>query len=189
MPRPADIPAVDDAALERAALRYLERFAAPRRQLARVLMRRVQRAVRAGVLAQEEGAARVEAIVARLAARGLLDDRLFAEGRARSLNQRGRSAAAIRMSLRVRGVDDEDVAAALARLSVEQDAPELAAALALARRRRLGPYRPPAERAARRDKDLAVFARAGFDLRLAARIVDAPSPEALADLMAETESR
>ena len=48
---------------------------------------------------------------------------------------------------------------------------------------------PAAERAARRAKDLAVFARAGFDLDLAARIVDAPSPEALADLTAEAESR
>lgn len=187
MTRPSVVPAVDDDALERAALRYLERYAASRRQLVQVLMRRVRRAELAGAIGREEGAARVDAIVARLASRGLLDDRLFAEGRARSLNARGRSAAAIRQTLRARGVADADVAAALERLSVERDSPELAAALALARRRRLGPYRDAAERAARRLKDLAVFARAGFDIRLAERIVDAPSVDALAALAAETD--
>src|SRR3546814_7265925 len=40
--------------------------------------------------------------------------------------------------------------------------PELAAAIAYARRRRLGPFRTPDARADRRDKDLAALARAGF---------------------------
>jgi regulatory protein len=63
--------------------------------------------------------------------------------------------------------------------------PALAAALALARRRRLGPWRPPAARAARRDKDLAILARAGFPRGLATRIVDAPDIAALEALGAE----
>lgn len=179
------VPAVDPESLEKAALRYLERYAASRRQLARVLMRRVQRAVEGGVVDRAEGSARVEVVIATLAGRGLLDDRLFAEGRARSLAQRGRSTAVIRQTLRARGVDDDDVGAALARLGEEFDDPELTAALALARRRRLGPYRAEAERAARREKDLAVLARAGFDRRLAQRIVDAESVEALARLASD----
>ncbi|MBL8699549.1 MAG: RecX family transcriptional regulator [Alphaproteobacteria bacterium] len=176
------VPAVDLASLEKAALHYLERYAASRRQVARVLMRRVQRAVQGGAVERSEGEARVESVLDTLAGRGLLDDRLFAEGRARSLSHRGRSATAIRQTLRARGVGDDDVAAALERLGEEVENPELSAALALARRRRLGPYRAAAERATRRDKDLAVLARAGFDRRLAQRIVDAPSIEALAGL-------
>lgn len=182
------VPPVDIESLEKAALRYLERYASSRRQLARVLMRRIQRAVQGGAVERAEGEARVETVIATLAGRGLLDDRLFAEGRARTLAHRGRSRVVIRETLRARGVDPDDVAAALERLGEEIDDPELAAALTLARRRRLGPYRPELQRAARREKDLAVLARAGFDRRLAARIVDAPSIEALAELV-EDERR
>ncbi|MEK9755042.1 MAG: hypothetical protein VW338_17755, partial [Rhodospirillaceae bacterium] len=43
----------------------------------------------------------------------------------------------------------------------------------------LGPFRAGAERPARRDKDLAALARAGFGYDVARRVVDAASPEAL----------
>ena len=53
------------------------------------------------------------------------------------------------------------------------------AAVNLARRRRLGPFRRAEERAAFRGKDLAAFARAGFSYATAKRVLDAPGPEAL----------
>ena len=57
----------------------------------------------------------------------------------------------------------------------------MAAAAALARRRRLGPFRRPGEREERRDKDLAALARVGFSYAVARRVIEAPSPEDLAD--------
>jgi regulatory protein len=174
-------PAIDPAALERAALRYLERFSASRAQVLRVLARRVDRAVRADPgLDRATALASAEAVVAAIVARGLLDDARFAEGRARSLAARGRSPVVIRETLREKGVGREEVARAMDALAEETGGdPALAAALALARRRRLGPWRPPAARAARRDKDLAILARAGFPRGLATRIVDAPDIAAL----------
>jgi regulatory protein len=53
---------------------------------------------------------------------------------------------------------------------------DLAAAKALARRRRLGPWRATG-RAEHRDRDLAVLGRAGFPYAIARRVVDAPSPD------------
>lgn len=58
--------------LRKAALAYLERYAASTEQLRRVLARRLQRAAAAGVA--EVGAAEIEAELARLTAAGLLDD-------------------------------------------------------------------------------------------------------------------
>ncbi len=55
----------------------------------------------------------------------------------------------------------------------------LAAALACARRRRLGPYRPPAARKSMREKDLASLARAGFAHDIARRVVEAKTAEEL----------
>ena len=53
------------------------------------------------------------------------------------------------------------------------------AAVNLARRRRLGPFRRAGERAAMRGKDLAALARAGFSYPIAKRILDAATPEEL----------
>ncbi|MHA1114431.1 MAG: regulatory protein RecX, partial [Alphaproteobacteria bacterium] len=66
------------------------------------------------------------------------------------------------------------------------EAADLAAAIAYARRRRLGPWRVAAARAERRERDLAALARAGFNYDLARRVVDAPdtaAAEALLDAL------
>jgi regulatory protein len=52
----------------------------------------------------------------------------------------------------------------------------------LARRRRLGPYRPEADREARREKDLAALARAGFGYDIARTVIEASDIEALETL-------
>ena len=173
------VPRCDPEALEKAALHYLERFAASRQLVVRVLMRRIERAARAGEIERGDGAARVEAVVELLASRGLLDDRRFAEGRVRSLVARGRSTAAIRNTLREKGVVRDDVDQAMERLAEDVPQPEMAAAINLARRRKLGPFRPEADRAARRLKDLGVLSRAGFGRAIARRNQDAASIEAL----------
>jgi regulatory protein len=59
--------------------------------------------------------------------------------------------------------------------------PNLAAACAFARRRRLGPFRRgPADRA----RELAAFARAGFARREAEAVLGCADPEAVAALLA-----
>ena len=50
--------------------------------------------------------------------------------------------------------------------------PALAAARRTARRRRLGPWRGEDQRAARREKDLAALARAGFSYSVAKTVID-----------------
>lgn len=159
--------------LERAAQAHLARYAASAEHLRRLLLARVARSAWVHGTDRAAGAAAVEALIARLSARGHLDDAAYAQALARSLNRRGRSLAGIRAKLRAKGVGADETDAALTALKSEASDPDLAAALALARRKRLGPYRPAAERAARRAKDLAAFGRQGFDFDLARRVVDA----------------
>ncbi|MCZ6861579.1 MAG: RecX family transcriptional regulator, partial [Alphaproteobacteria bacterium] len=150
--------------------------------LRRVLMRRVERSARAHETDIEEGAAAVAEIVARFAASGLIDDAAYAEGRALSLFRRGASKRKIRFSLAQKGVGAEDIEAALTSLTRQSGDPELAAALNLARRRRLGPYKAQGDREGQRQKDLAVLARAGFGYQIARRVIEA---ESAAELEAE----
>lgn len=164
--------------LENAALHYLERFAASADALRRVLMRRVERSAQAHDTDRAEGAAMVDAILERFRQSGLLNDAVYAEGRTATLHRRGASARGIRRQLAAKGVDRDTVEAAIARLAEEAPDPDFAAAIAYARRRRLGPWRG-GDRATRRDRDLAALARQGFSYDVARRVIDAPSPEAL----------
>ena len=169
---------VSEAGLHTAALGYLERFDASTEMVRRVLLRRVERAVRAGLGERPAGAALVERVLARLAAARLLDDAAFAARRADGLRRRGASARAIQGRLGAQGIDREVIRSALATPDAAAGDPELAAAVELARRRRLGPFRA-GDRAAHRRRDLGVLARAGFSAAIAHRIVDAPDPASL----------
>lgn len=168
--RPAKPP--DEASLHEAALAYLARYAATQVTLRRVLDRRVDRWARTqgqGVDVGQMAEARrlVSAVVARLAAAGAVDDAAFAAARARGLARAGHSQRAVLSYLAAKGVTGETARAAF---PVEDDA-ELAAALALAARRRIGPFRRtdavPDE--AQRTRERGVLARAGFVQSVASR--------------------
>lgn len=153
------------------ALAYLERFAASRQMLQTVLMRRVDRAVRAGLIERADGAVLVAKVAERCVASGMVDDRIFARARAETLLRQGKSPSRIRQTLAQKGVESDHTDAALDGLIEEHGDLKLAAAIRLAQRRRLGPFRP-GERAAYRDKDLAVLARAGHSYDVAKRVID-----------------
>lgn len=173
------------AAIENAALYYLGRFASSSANLRRVLLRKVARAARKGADATE-GARLVDALIARYLESGLLDDRAYAAQTAASLARRGASRFSIGGKLTQKGVAAELVKETLRGLD-DGGASEIAAACALARRRRLGPYREPALRAQWRRKDLASLARAGFGLDVARRVLDAPDAAALETLAREAD--
>jgi regulatory protein len=167
----------DLSSLEQAALHYLERYANSAAGLRRVLRRRVQKAARLGQGEAKDGNALIETVLGRLAKSGLLDDGRYAEFRAASLARRGGSLSIIRRDLRARGVAAELIEAAVAALKREtgggtSDETDLAAALALAKRRRLGPFRSPGVRAANRMRDLAALGRAGFAYDIARQVID-----------------
>jgi regulatory protein len=181
MRRPAPPSACpDQASLHEAALSHLARYAATAASLVRVLDRRCDRWARAAgdsaAAALPRLRALVRAEVARLTAAGLVDDAAFAARRAASLQRSGRSRRAIVAHLAARGV-----AAPLARAALPEEArAEFAAALVLARRRHLGPFRAEGAPVERR-RELAVFARAGFDEEVARRALacDREQAEAL----------
>ena len=178
-------PPVTPDSLQSAALRYLGRYASSTHNLREVLRRRVMRAARHHDIDPAAAEKMISTIVAKLDRAGLLDDAAYAETRARSLHRAGASRRRIAAQLRRKGVAKSDIAAAMAALQQDvapndEDADiDYLAAIRYARRRRFGPYRDAAKRSARRDKDLAAMARAGFSLDLARAVVDAEDVDAL----------
>ncbi len=167
--------------LHAAALAHLARYGTTQAGLIRVLNRRVDRWARAAADPDPDilaGCRRaVREVASALVASGVIDDAAFAESRARSLTRMGRSARAVAAHLGARGVDGEVVRAAL---PSDPDI-ELAACVALTRRRRIGAFRPP-DAEPRELKELGMLARAGFGHEVASRAL-AMDPEAAEELV------
>ena len=158
------------ADLKDAALHYLGRYAASTTRLRQVLKRRIHRSAKENELDPQPLLEELERVVAMLIRTGLLNDASFAEGRVRSLNRRGGSRRQIAAKLGAAGVAQATTAKALAGLEEELPDAEFAAAIAYAKRRRLGAFRAQRDESPdRRRKDLMAMARAGFALDLARR--------------------
>lgn len=153
---------LDPAGLEALALRYVGRYGTTRAKLRDYLRRKLADAEWRG-----DAAADPDGLVERIAALGYVDDRLFAEQRSAALGRRGYGARRIGAALRAAGIEAEDGHDALEAAREEA----LASALALARRRRIGPFADvPPDRAAR-EKGIAILVRGGHDPAMARRIV------------------
>ena len=175
--------------LAAAAAHYLERYAASEASVRRVLEGRLRRAgLHHPAFAQDAAAQNllreeIDRIVARFVRAGALDDATFAEIKVNSLRRQGRSARAIVERLRAKGVPPAHIQKALVQHAEDkplEDA-EFAAALALARRRKLGPFRQGAADEDRQRKDFAVLARAGFSSAITRRILREGFHEAFED--------
>lgn len=182
-------PPPDEAALRDAALNHLARYATTKAGLRRVLERRIARWARraAGVLEANEIAAReaaakqaMQSVVERLAATGVVNDQEFAAARVRSLVRSGHSRRGIAAHLAAKGVSAETLRSVVP----DDEEAELAAAVVLARRRRIGPFRggdvPDQQR---RQREQAMLARAGFSRAVALKVLGMEHEEAEALLL------
>lgn len=168
LPRP-NRPPLDRPGLEELALGYAARYATSGARLAAYLRRKLRERGWAG-----DDEPPVQAVVARLEAAGYVDDRAFARIKAGGLLRRGYGARRIDQALGAAGIAEP------LRFEVTGDVSEQRrAALALARKRRFGPFHPGALDRPGRERQLAAILRAGHTLDSARRIVDAESEAAL----------
>jgi regulatory protein len=167
------------------ALYHLDRYASSAENLRRVLQRRVFKAsLHFEDLDIEQINGWIDDLIRRYERSGLLNDRAYAEVRARSLLARGNSQRQIRAKLLVKGLSADDIDLALSALEEDHADPEFSAAVKLAKRRRLGPYGDPSKRAEQRDKHLSALARAGFSYDMAQRVVDSETTQELEERLA-----
>ena len=170
---------VSATSLENAALYYLGRFATSSENLRQVLERRIMRAAKHHDTDVEVCTKLVGDLIQRYLENGILNDGIYAQTQAVSMNRRGKSLCAIRARLRQKAVSSDTIDDALAVLAGEVGPPDLAAAIAYARKRRLGPYRRDTGKPENANKELAALARAGFSYSLALHIVEAQNVDEL----------
>jgi len=174
-------PPPDAGSLYQAALYYLARYAATEAGLRRVLVQKIDRWARlqtdldAAEPVITAARAAVDGVVARLVQAGAVSDTAFAENRSKTLVRAGQSNRSIQARLVAKGVPPE-----MARAASATDADtELAAALVLVRKRRIGPYRAVEDGdAVIRNKELGLLARAGFSRDIAQQALDTTREDA-----------
>lgn len=164
---------LNETSLNDLALHYLGRFASTRARLVQYLHRKIRER-------GWDGAAPPDpvALAERCAALGYVDDAAYAAMKGGSLLRRGYGARRVEQALAAAGVDEAD-------RGEMRDAGRdqaLAAALAFARRKRIGAFADQPADTDKRRKQLQAFIRAGHDFALARRIVFADSGEDIAGL-------
>ena len=154
-------PSLDLAALNALAIAYVGKYATTQARLRTYLVRKV---TERGWEGEEQ--APFDAIVARCAELGYVDDAGFAAARGAALLRRGFGERRIAQALRAVGIDAET--AAPAREAARENA--LDAALAFARRKRIGPFATDPAEPDKRRRNLAALLRAGHAPDIARRI-------------------
>ena len=146
--------------LKNIALYYLKRFDSSVDNLRQVLRRRVaDYAYYNPEWHKAEAYEWIEQILTDFERYGYLDDARYAEIKVKNYVSAGKSARYIAGKLKQKGIDEKTVETLLE----EQDYQPFEAALSLARKKRIGPYRDATLRKEFKQKDLAALVRAGFD--------------------------
>lgn len=155
---------LDGAQLEELALAYVARYATTRSKLARYLRRKL----RERGWMTDEPPPDIAGLTQRYAERGFVDDEAYARSKSDSLLRRGYGARRVSQALGADGVEES---------IRDQVMPDAAAArhavLALARRRRFGPFAAGRPDRQLRERQIAALLRAGHSLDNARAMIDA----------------
>lgn len=172
---------LDGARLDELALTYVARFATSAAKLERYLKRKLRERGWAG-----EHEPDLPALVGRYVELGYVDDAAYARAASGSLLRRGYGPRRVREALGAAGID------ATIRDEVRPgEAAERHAALAMARKRKFGPFAGPVNFGQidreRRQKQISAMLRAGHPLDSACEMVDAASEAAAEEWAAERD--
>jgi regulatory protein len=156
---------LDAAALRQLALDYVGRYATSSGKLRQYLGRKLFERGWSG-----DEAAPVAAIIEDMIERRFIDDIAFAEQKAGQMLRRGYGAGRVRAALQTAGIEGD----VQSRVLAIGDEEAVTAAIAFARRRRIGPFQRAPVGRPERARAIASLIRAGHAFDLASQIVDMP---------------
>ena len=160
--------------LKNIGLYYLKRFESSVENLRSVLRRRIDAYARENPdWKKEQGYQWAEEVLAEFERLHYLDDSRYAEVKVRSYLNSGKPARYIENKLKAKGISADKVSEILS----EQEYNPFDMALRLAKRKKIGPYRPEENRREFRQKDMATLVRAGFDYDVVCDVLDYTPPD------------
>lgn len=168
---------ISETYLHNSGLYYLERFAASKAHFITVMSRKAKRSC---MHHTEQNYDECVEMVRKLADKfekvGLLDDHAYTSARVSSLRRKGLSKTMIVQNMRIKGIQQEQTLSALLKLDEENhdDAyeAEKAAALRLAKKKKIGPYFIHNNKEQDIRKSMGMLARAGFSYDIVRTVLE-----------------
>ncbi len=165
-----------DEEIKELALNYLDKYQPSKKDLRLYLFKKV--------LSDEQGSAnksiileQIDKIVAQLDSLGLVNDDLYSEIKSKSFLKRGYSINKIKMTLSLKGIDSELLKKTIENIKKDNEDPDFYSAIKICKRRRIGPYRPDANKEMFFKKDIGVLARAGFSYDTSVEVLNIDKQE------------
>lgn len=155
--------------LKNIGLYYLKRFESSVENLRAVLHRRIDSYARENSEWKKEDAYQwVEDVLAEFEKLHYLDDSRYAQIKVQSYLNAGKPLRYIAGKLRAKGISSAQIEEVIK----QQEYDPFAMALKLAKRKKIGPYRPQEIRREFKQKDMATLVRAGFDYDVVCEVLN-----------------
>lgn len=171
--------------LYNSGLAYLQRFTTSTPNFRRVMGRKIDKSCNYHKdQVREDCQKMLDTTVETFLRQGLLNDDAYLQGMVNSLRRRGLSTQAILSKLAMKGLTQEAILKTLRAYDEDRGAanPDLAAAVMLMRRKRIGAFRKNED--ADKTKELAALARGGFGFDIAQKALSLEQDEA-EDILSE----
>lgn len=157
--------------LHNSGLYYLQKYSSSVENFRRVMNRKILKSCRHHVDQDMDMCLEsLENVINNFIRAGLLDDKLYAEGRINSLRRSGQSKKNVLQKMQVKGLHSSLIEETLREIDKNNEDPEFSAALIFARRKRIGPYSSP-DKEKDMMKQMSIFARAGFPYDISIKII------------------
>jgi len=158
------------------AFAYLEKYSSSKQQLKVYLLKKYLTKIK-GTKSKKEVSTIIDGVLINLEQNRLVNDELYSDSKARMFLRRGYSLNKINQSLRHKGIGNEHIKKSIDKIKEDKIEPDFVSALKICKRRRIGAFRPGANRELFYKKDMGILARNGFSFDLSKRVLNLPLEE------------
>ena len=152
------------------ALKYLDKYQPSKKSLQIYLFRKVID-TQSNSIEKGEILKKIEIVLSDLEEKGILNDSLYSEIKSKNFLKRGYSLNKIKQHLSQKGISRELLRQTIEKIQEDQTNPDFYSAIRICKKRRIGPYRPDANKEIFYKKDMGVLARSGFSYDLSKEIL------------------
>ncbi len=160
------------------ALRYVEKFAPSKQQLKTYLLKKYLRN-RENIIKKGNISDLIDIILEDLEKSKFINDKFYADSKAKSLINRGSSINKIRSYLFNKGVGDKYIKNTIEKIYENNEDQDFFSAIKVCKKKRIGPSRTDDNRPLFYQKDMGVLARSGFDFEVSKKVMDLEKDEYL----------
>jgi len=152
------------------ALKYLDKYQPSKKSLQIYLFRKAIDA-QSNTIEKSEIIKKIDIVLDDLEEKGILNDTLYSEIKSKNFLKRGYSLNKIKQHLSQKGIGSELLKQTIEKIQNDYTNPDFYSAIRICKKRRLGPYRPDANKEIFYKKDMGVLARSGFSYELSKEVL------------------